>query len=211
MVPPLIGIVELVVHEASDDAGFADGLIPKEDELVLGKSRNGSHGGFRSMRIGPVSRSRSHRRLIRQIEISEPRSKFTFHVLPQHISPEHASRVRPYEELSHPNYVLVQTQRILQSAGESPSLTSDMKHRTEEVETSSRSRSCHGYISISSSMSCKFLQLSDPTHLESHFGSLNPTHDINWRSTITTFSTKCTGNTFSTRCSLHVGATRRRL
>ena len=72
----LIGIVELVVHEASDDAGFPDGLIPQEDEFVLGESRNGSHGDFGSMRIRSVSRSRSRRRFIGQIEISEPRSKF---------------------------------------------------------------------------------------------------------------------------------------
>ncbi|KAM1282213.1 hypothetical protein ACFX2I_022702 [Malus domestica] len=86
-----------------------------------------------------------------------------------------------------------------------------MRHQTEEVETSSRSRSCHGYTSISSSRSCKFLQLSDPTHPESSFGSSNPTRDINWRSTGTTFSTRCTGTTFSTRYSLHVGALRCRL
>ncbi|KAM1041326.1 hypothetical protein ACFX13_031261 [Malus domestica] len=163
------------------------------------------------MRIGPGLRSRSRRRLIGQIEISEPRSKFASCILPQHISPKHTSRVRPYEELSCPNYVSIQTQRFSPNAGESPSLTPEMRHRMEEVETSSRSRSCYGYISISTSKSCKFLQLSDPTHLESHFGSSNPTRDINWRSTGNTFSTRCTGNTFSTRCSLHVGAPRCRL
>ena len=42
----LIGVVELVVHEASDDAGFADGLVAEEDELVLGESGDGSHGSI---------------------------------------------------------------------------------------------------------------------------------------------------------------------
>ncbi|KAM1305521.1 hypothetical protein ACFX2F_023049 [Malus domestica] len=41
-----------------------------------------------------------------------------------------------------------------------------MMHWMEGVETSSRSRSCHGYTSISSSRFCKFLQLSDPIHPE---------------------------------------------
>lgn len=31
----LISIVEFVVHEAGDDAGFADGLIAEEDQLVF--------------------------------------------------------------------------------------------------------------------------------------------------------------------------------
>lgn len=77
----LIRVVELVVHEASDDAGFADGLVPQEDELVLGESRNGSHGDFGSTWIRSGSRSRSRQRFIGQIEISEPRSKFASFVL----------------------------------------------------------------------------------------------------------------------------------
>ena len=32
----LIGVIEFIVHEASDDAGFAHGLVTQEDELVLG-------------------------------------------------------------------------------------------------------------------------------------------------------------------------------
>ena len=39
----LVGVVEFVVHEAGDDAGLADGLVPKEHELVLGERRHGSH------------------------------------------------------------------------------------------------------------------------------------------------------------------------
>lgn len=39
----LIGVVEFVVHEASDDAGFADGLIAQEHQLVLGKSWHWRH------------------------------------------------------------------------------------------------------------------------------------------------------------------------
>lgn len=31
----LIGVVELVVHEAGDDAGLAHGLVPQEHQLVL--------------------------------------------------------------------------------------------------------------------------------------------------------------------------------
>ena len=31
----LIGVVELVVHEASDDIGFADGLVPQKHQLVF--------------------------------------------------------------------------------------------------------------------------------------------------------------------------------
>ena len=34
----LVGVVEFVVHEAGDDAGFADGLIAQEHQLVLCKS-----------------------------------------------------------------------------------------------------------------------------------------------------------------------------
>lgn len=45
----LIGGVELVVHEASDDAGFPDGLIAEEDELVLCERGDGRHfSGCRS-------------------------------------------------------------------------------------------------------------------------------------------------------------------
>ena len=42
----LISIVEFVVHEAGDDAGFADGLVPQEDELVLCQSRHWCHFFF---------------------------------------------------------------------------------------------------------------------------------------------------------------------
>ena len=31
----LIGVVELVVHEASDDTGFADRLVPQKHQLVF--------------------------------------------------------------------------------------------------------------------------------------------------------------------------------
>ena len=31
----LIGVVELVVHEASDDTGFADGLVSQKHQLVF--------------------------------------------------------------------------------------------------------------------------------------------------------------------------------
>ena len=39
----LIGVVEFIVHEASDDACLADGLVTQEDELVLGQSWNRRH------------------------------------------------------------------------------------------------------------------------------------------------------------------------
>ena len=39
----LIGVVELVVHEASDDTGFADGLVPQNHQLVFRQSRYRSH------------------------------------------------------------------------------------------------------------------------------------------------------------------------
>jgi len=32
----LIGVIEFIIHEASDDAGFADGLVAQEHQLVLG-------------------------------------------------------------------------------------------------------------------------------------------------------------------------------
>lgn len=41
----LIGGIKLVVHEAGNNAGFANGLIAEEDELVLGERRNRRHGG----------------------------------------------------------------------------------------------------------------------------------------------------------------------
>ena len=31
----LIGVVELVVHEVSDDTGFADGLVSQKHQLVF--------------------------------------------------------------------------------------------------------------------------------------------------------------------------------
>ena len=31
----LIGVVELVAHEASDDTGFADGLVSQKDQFVF--------------------------------------------------------------------------------------------------------------------------------------------------------------------------------
>ena len=31
----LIGVVELVVHEASDDTGFADGMVSQKHQLVF--------------------------------------------------------------------------------------------------------------------------------------------------------------------------------
>ena len=40
----LIGVVEFVVHESSDDASLSDGLVSQEDEFVLGKSRDRGHG-----------------------------------------------------------------------------------------------------------------------------------------------------------------------
>ena len=39
----LIRCVEFVVHEASDDAGFADGLIAEEHQLVFGQRWHGRH------------------------------------------------------------------------------------------------------------------------------------------------------------------------
>lgn len=45
----LIGVVEFIVHESSDDAGFPDGLIAQEHELVFRKSRNRGH--FRKIEI----------------------------------------------------------------------------------------------------------------------------------------------------------------
>ncbi|PON99809.1 hypothetical protein TorRG33x02_045740, partial [Trema orientale] len=39
----MIGVIELVIHEASDDTGFTHGLISQEDQLVLCQSRNRSH------------------------------------------------------------------------------------------------------------------------------------------------------------------------
>lgn len=46
----LIGVVELVIHEARDDAGLAHGLVPQEHELVFGQSRYGSHFGSDQVR-----------------------------------------------------------------------------------------------------------------------------------------------------------------
>jgi len=31
----LVGVIEFIVHEASDDAGFAHGLVTQEHQLVL--------------------------------------------------------------------------------------------------------------------------------------------------------------------------------
>ena len=39
----LIGVVELIVHEAGDDAGFTHRLIAKEYELVFGQRRHRRH------------------------------------------------------------------------------------------------------------------------------------------------------------------------
>ena len=43
----LVSIVELVIHEPSDDAGFSSKLIPKEDEFIFRERRNNgsSNGG----------------------------------------------------------------------------------------------------------------------------------------------------------------------
>lgn len=41
----LIGGIKLVVHEAGDNAGFTNGLIAEEDELVFGERRNRRHEG----------------------------------------------------------------------------------------------------------------------------------------------------------------------
>ena len=50
----LVCVVELVVHESSDDARFADGLIAQEHELVLGESGNRSHFRDRDREIGSL-------------------------------------------------------------------------------------------------------------------------------------------------------------
>lgn len=34
----LIGVIEFVVHKASDDAGFTDGLIAEKNQFVLCES-----------------------------------------------------------------------------------------------------------------------------------------------------------------------------
>jgi len=39
----LVGGVEFVVHEAGDDAGFPDGLIAQENELVFGERGHRRH------------------------------------------------------------------------------------------------------------------------------------------------------------------------
>ena len=39
----LISVVEFVVHEAGDDAGFANGLIAQENELVFGERGHRRH------------------------------------------------------------------------------------------------------------------------------------------------------------------------
>ncbi len=41
----LVSGVEFIVHEASDDAGFANRLVAQENQLVLGKRRDRRHCG----------------------------------------------------------------------------------------------------------------------------------------------------------------------
>ena len=38
----LIGVVELVIHKASDDTGFANGLEPKNTSLYFAKANTGA-------------------------------------------------------------------------------------------------------------------------------------------------------------------------
>lgn len=41
----LVGGIKFIVHEASDDASFADGLIAQEHELVFGQRGYHRHAG----------------------------------------------------------------------------------------------------------------------------------------------------------------------
>lgn len=50
----LIGGFELLVRGASDDAGFSDGLISEDDELVLGE--RGTRSPFLSDYISPLGK-----------------------------------------------------------------------------------------------------------------------------------------------------------
>jgi len=39
----LVSVVEFVVHESSNDTGFADGLISQKHQLILSECRDRSH------------------------------------------------------------------------------------------------------------------------------------------------------------------------
>ena len=39
----LVSIIELIVHESSDDTSFADRLIPQEDKLIFSQSWDRRH------------------------------------------------------------------------------------------------------------------------------------------------------------------------
>ena len=65
--PYLVRAVELVIHEARDDARFSHGLVPKEDELVLGHGLDSGRGlhGVTAARGRRRSRRRSvHSRVV---------------------------------------------------------------------------------------------------------------------------------------------------
>lgn len=58
----LVGGIEFIVHEASDDASFADGLIAQEHELVLGQRGYHGHAGRSESQFRERERERRKRR-----------------------------------------------------------------------------------------------------------------------------------------------------